>query len=331
MLRFGIVRVGAAALALALACAAVAAPKPVDVPLAPTAEDVAKLERQRDAHPNRPELRDAVALAYYRTARAALDRSDFPRYEDYLARAVKEWVESLRLDPKSSTPHVYMGIASAYQGRIEDALDDFNNARSLEPGVGVAYTNIAETMIYADRPRSQVETWLSRGERMGAAPAIVELDYCLLQWREGDIEAAQRSFYRALRFDSRVVQQWNEAPVSSPIRSFEDLTHYCCGSPACGPYLANACSSAKQEVTKHEVPAEVARRELLIEMAKRRALGTIYQQHRELDVRVKDPEKVPDETAPAETTGATPPSPAPAPLAKPSPPDAKPTQGASGN
>jgi tetratricopeptide (TPR) repeat protein len=293
----GIVRAGAAALALALAAPLVA--KPVEVPPAPTAQDVANLERARDKHPDRAELRDAMGLAYYRTARAALDRGDFAAYEDALARAVREWVESLRLEPRGATPHVYMGIASAYQGRIDDALDDFNNARSLEPGIGVNYTNIAETMIYAGRPRSQVETWLSRGERMGVDPAIVELDYSLLYWREGDLEAAQRSFYRALRFDPKVVQNWNEAPVSSPIRSFEDLAHYCCGSPACGPYLASACATAKQEVAKHEVPAEVARRELVIEMEKRRALGRIYREHKELDVRVKDAEPTPPEASPS--------------------------------
>ena len=296
-------RVGAGVLFLALAGAAGA--KPAEVPMAPTADQVAQYERARDKRPNRADLRDELGLAYYRFARGAFDRGDYPVYEDYLARAMKEWLASLRLDPENSAPHTYMGIVSAYQGRIDDALDSFYNARSLEPGAGVYYTNIAETMIYAGRPARDVETWLSRGERMGVSPAIVELNYCLLRWRDGNVEAAGRSFYRALKFDPSVVHVWNEAPVSKPINTFEDLTQYCCGSPACGPYLANACKTAERDVVIRAVPAETARRELVIEMEKRRELERIYKQRRDLEVRVKDPEPAPAGTQPAAGSAPT--------------------------
>ncbi len=288
--------------ALVLALGVAAAAKQVEVPMAPTAADVAQYERARDKRPNRADVRDDLGLAYYRVARGALDRGEFPVYEDYLARAMREWLASLRLDPENSAPHTYMGIVSAYQGRIEDALDSFYNARSLEPGAGVYYTNIAETLIYAGRPAREVQTWISRGERMGVSPAIVELNYCLLRWRDGDVEAAGRNFYRALKFDPRVVHVWNEAPVSSPIQTFEDLTRYCCGSPACGPYLANACRTAERDVVQHAVPAETARRELVIEMERRRELDRIYKQRRDLEVRVKDAEAAPAEAQPAAET-----------------------------
>ena len=285
--------------AIALALGVSAAAKQVEVPMAPTPAEVAQYERARDKRPNRADVRDDLGLAYYRFARGALDRGEFPVYEDYLARAMKEWLASLRLEPENSAPHTYMGIVSAYQGRIEDALDSFYNARSLEPGAGVYYTNIAETLIYAGRPAREVQTWISRGERMGVSPAIVELNYCLLRWRDGDVEAAGRNFYRALKFDPSVVHVWNEAPVSNPIQTFEDLTQYCCGSPACGPYLANACKTAERDVVIRAVPAETARRELVIEMEKRRELDRIYKQRRDLEVRVKDAEAAPAETQPA--------------------------------
>jgi hypothetical protein len=55
-------------------------------------------------------------------------------------------------------------------------------------------------------------------------------------------------------------------------------------------------------VTQRQVPAETARRELLIEMERRRALGRIYKERRDLDIRVQKPE---DGTPPAPP--ATPP------------------------
>jgi tetratricopeptide (TPR) repeat protein len=283
------------ACAMCVAVGAHAAPKP-EAPTTPTPSEIASLERARDKKPDRADRRDALALAYYRFARAAFDRGELPIYEDYLSRAMKEWVEALRLDPENSEPHVYMGIVSAYQGRIDDALDSFYNARSLAPGAPNAYTNIAETMIYAGKDAREVETWLSRGERMGANPAIVELNYCLLRWRDGDAASAARRFKTAMSLDPSVVSVWNEAPVSKPIRTFSDLTDYCCGSPACGPYLERACKKSELEVARRQVPEETALRELRIEMERRRELERIYRERKDLDIRVQKPD---DQKAPA--------------------------------
>jgi hypothetical protein len=280
------ISVGLAVVAAAHALAAPTAPAVAT----PTLEEIATLERARDKRPQEAERRDALALAYYRFARGALDRKEFATYESYLARAMREWIESLRIDPRSPSPHIFMGMVSAYQGRIEDTLDSMYNARQLEPRSPVAYTNIAETLIYAGKPAREVETWLSRGERMGVNPALVELNYCLLRWRDGDLEGAARRFYRARKLDPEVVSVWNEAPVTGPLRTFEDLTHYCCGSSACGPYLADACGVAKEEVARRELPEETALRELRIEMERRRELERIYQQRRDLEVRVKKPD-----------------------------------------
>ena len=271
-----------------IAIAAQAAPEP-PVATTPTAAEIAKLEHARDQRPRDVERRIALGGAYYRFARAGFDRSELPVYEDYLGRAVQEWLEALRIDPENPEPHVFMGIASAYQGRIDDALDSFQNARVLEPRNPNAYTNIAETLIYAGHGAREVETWLSRGERMGANPAIVELNFCLLRWRDGDLASAARRFQTAAKLDPDVVRVWNEAPVSKPIRSFSDLADYCCGSPACGPYLERACQKSELEVTRRVLPEETALRELRIEMQRRRELERIYKQRRDLDIRVQKP------------------------------------------
>jgi tetratricopeptide (TPR) repeat protein len=270
--------------------AAAAAPKPA-ADSAVTTEDIARLERARDKRPERYEARDELALAHYRYARGALDRREFTVYEKHLALAMEEWLASLRIEPRNPGPHIFMGIVSAYQGRIDDALDSMQNARSLEPRSPVAYTNIAETLIYAGRDAREVEGWLERGQRLGASPALIELNYCLLRWRDGNAESAARNFYRAAKFDPEVVRVWNEAPVSSPIKTFEDLTNYCCGSPACGPYLAKACATASVDVVERELPEETVLRELRIEIERRREIERIYRERRELEIRVKKAEE----------------------------------------
>jgi tetratricopeptide (TPR) repeat protein len=296
-----------AALLVALAlCTTPEARAADEVPLTPTLEDVARFERQRDKRPNRAEHRDALGLAYYRYARAALERKEFATYEDYLQRAMREWLASLKLDPENPSPHIFMGMVSAYQGRIEETLDSMYNARQLEPGAGIHYTNIAETLIYAGRPQREIETWLERAERMAAPPAVVELNFCLLRWREGDAASAARRFATAKRLDPSVVRVWNEAPVTRPIQTFGDLADYCCGTPACGPYLKEACATSQLEVVKRELPAEVARRELVIEMERRRELERIYRQRRDLEIRVQDPNAAAS-TAESGAAQATPP------------------------
>lgn len=282
-----------------IAVATRAAPAPPAV-TTPTAAEIATLERARDKRPRDASRRDELGFAYYRFARAALDRKEFPAYESHLGKAMAEWLESLRLEPENPAPHTFMGMAAAYQGRIDDAVDSFYNARQLEPRAGTAYTNIAETLIYAGRSAREVEVWLERGERMGVSAGVVELNYCLLRWRDGEAESAARHFYRALKFDPELVRVWNEAPVSTPIKTFDDLTQYCCGSPACGPYLERACTRSERTVARRELPEETTLRELRIEMERRRELDRIYKKRQDLEIKVKKP----DDAAPAPPTEA---------------------------
>ena len=261
--------------------------------LAVTDPQLAKLEQERDRRPNDPERREALGQAYYRHARLALDQKDFAEYETYLGKAMDEVLESARLDPRSASPHVFMGIVAAYQGDIDRAFRSLANARRLAPRSWTSYTNIAETLIYKGSPRRDVEKWIDRAEPLGASAGVVELNLCLVSWRDGNLEAADRHFRRVRRLDPKVLESWNEAPVPKPIETLADLMSYCCGSPACGPYLAEACKQSQLEVTQREVPAEVVRRELVIEMERRRKLNEIYQQHKELEIEVEKPEAVP--------------------------------------
>jgi tetratricopeptide (TPR) repeat protein len=291
-------------LAVLASSAALAAPRREPITI-PTEQEIAELERARDKRPNRSERRDALALAYYRFGRAAFDRGDFTQYEKYLGLAMDEWIESLRLDPEDPEPHTLMSMVAMYQGRIDDALESAHNARVLAPTVGQSYANVAAVLVKAGASVRQVENWLLRAERWGVNPGVVEWHYCFLRWREGEEEAAARHFYRAMRFDPEIARVWNAAPVAERISSFEDLRRYCCGSPACGPYYESICSAEGRTVARRELPEETALRELRIEMERRRALGRIYQQRRDLDIEVKSPETA-TEPEPSAHEGGTP-------------------------
>jgi tetratricopeptide (TPR) repeat protein len=261
--------------------------------LAAADPELARLEKERDKRPNDPERRQALGEAYYREARRALDEKDFPAYESYLAKAMDEVLESARLDPESASPHVFMGIVAAYQGDIGRTFRSLANARRLAPRAWTSYTNLAETLVYKGSPRRDVERWLERADKLGGDPAVSELNLCLVSWRDGDLEAADRHFKRVKRLNPQVLKSWNEAPVPKPIETLADLMSYCCGSPACGPYLSHACQESQLEVAKREIPEEVARRELLVEMERRRKLDEIYSKRRDLEIEVEAPEPVP--------------------------------------
>jgi len=272
---------------LALGCLALllvaAAPDP----------ELTRLEQERDRKPNDPERHEALGEAYYRYARRAFDAKDFATYETYLGKAQDEVLESARLDPESGAPHVFMGIVAAYQGDLDRAFQNLANARRLEPRAWTSYTNIAEVLIYRGSPRREVEKWIDRAEKLGASSAVVELNLCLVSWRDGSLDGAERHFQRVRRMDPTVLESWNEAPTPKPLETLPDLMSYCCGSPACGPYMASACQASQLEVAKREIPAEVARRELVLEMERRRKLNDIYSKRKELEIEVDAPEAVP--------------------------------------
>jgi Tfp pilus assembly protein PilF len=248
----------------------------------------AQLEHARDRQPHNAKIRNDLGAAYYRRARAALDAGRSQDYERDLELAMREWIESLRIDPTSSTPHTMMAIVAAYQGDLDRTLQSLANARRLAPDSWVSYTNIAQVMIYRGRSREALR-WMDRAQPLRPNPAVMDLNMALHAWRDGYLDSSRKYFQRAYRLDPEVVNTWDEAPVADPIESFEDFTRYCCWNPACGPYMADACQEQQLEVRRRELDAETVRKELIIEMERRRELEKIYQQRKELKIEVERP------------------------------------------
>lgn len=244
------------------------------------------LERERDQHSRSADVRIALGEVYYRIARDALDREhDEARYLDYLERSVGEFVTAVEIDPRDDRPHFFLAMMDIYRGDVREALRGFALVKRLRPS-GVAYTNIAETYVYLGKLDTAQE-WNDLGVRKGAPYGAVLFNDMLIAWRGGDLAQARRTFGRLRDGHPDMLSTINAAPLPETPRRFEDFAGYCCDSPACGPYLEDACRELSLEVQQRELSEEAVRRELVIEMEKQRRLRRVYEQNKELEIEVE--------------------------------------------
>lgn len=245
------------------------------------------LEQERDRSPRNTSVRNGLGEAYYKRARKALDERRLADYEADLARALDEWVESVRIDPESPAPHNWMGIVAAYQGDLDSALLNFNNARKLEPLHPVYSMNIAQVYTYKGE-LGKARRWIEAARRKRALPIDLELLSMQAAWRANDMVEALDLFEGAYALDPDEVTRWagDAAEIPEPIESFDDYARYCCGSPGCGPFMEDACHAQELEVKRRQVSEETVRRELLLEMERRRKLDAIYRERRDLEITI---------------------------------------------
>ena len=254
----------------------------------------ADLERAREQRPDSVETRIALGQVYYQIARDALDRQhDEGRYLTFLELSVSEFVKAIELDPRNDEPHFYLAMMDAYRGDLHRALRGMNNARRLNPG-GVAYTNIAELFVYMGQ-LEKARTWNNLGLRRGAPYDIGVFNDMLIAWKQGDLDEARRCFADLRSANSEALRTINVARLPEAPRRFEDFARYCCGSPACGPYMRDACHALELDVRDRELSKEALLKELRIEMERQRRLREVYEQRKELDIDVEGP---PAEDAP---------------------------------
>ena len=247
-----------------------------------------QLEVLRERYPGDFDVRLELGVVYYKLARKALDEDRQEEYAHYMGKALDEVVEAARLDPESPSPHTWMGIIAAYQDNLEGALRDFKNARRLSPRNPVNYLNLAQIYVYMGE-LSRARCYLSKAHRMGARGAFVDVVEALAAWRQGDLVEARDLFDQAYALDPEEVNRWDEAPVDEPIESFEDFTAYCCSNHTCGPHMANACGRMRLAVKERELQDETLRREIVMEMERRRKLKEIYEGRKDLEIEIESP------------------------------------------
>lgn len=249
------------------------------------------LAPQVELHPTDTELRKALAEGYYLTARQALEARQFEAYERNLGLALDEWIEAVRLDPEDPAPHTMMAIVALHQGQLDSSITSLKNAQRLAPMNPLADSNLAEAYVYQG-DFGKARKYLSRARKSRMVTSHVEIIESLAAWKTGDMTEARDIFESAHAVDPGFVETWNDAPVNRPIQSFDDFAAFCCGDIACGPYMENACHNLRLDVKERNVSAETVRKELVLEMQKRRELEKIYKGRRDLDIEVEAPEDV---------------------------------------
>jgi tetratricopeptide (TPR) repeat protein len=251
------------------------------------------LEAERQRQPRSVDTRVALGEAYYRIARDALDRErDEARYLTYLEYSVAEFVTAVELDPRDERPHFFLAVMDTYRGDVWQALRGFNNARRLDPS-GIAYTNIAEIYVYVGHLH-KARQWNDVGMRKGAHYGAVVFNDMLIDWKDGDLRSARAHFNHLHNRYPEMIRTINVARLPREPQSFDDFAGYCCQSPACGPYMRDACRDLALEVREREISKETVLKELRIEMETRRRLRKVYEQRKELEIEVEVPSPSPE-------------------------------------
>ncbi len=247
-----------------------------------------ELESQRARQPGSAGVRLALGTVYYRIARDALERrGDEARYLAYFEQAVDELVTAAEIDPRHPDPHLYLAAVDLYRGDLDSSLRGLQNTRRLR-GSGIDYTNLGELYVYrAELAEARRMTLL--GLRRGAGAGPVTFNQMLIHWREGDLRGAERDFKVLWKNYPEMLSRINMAPVLREPDSFDEFASNCCGSPACGPYLEEACGKLGLAVQQRELSEQSALKELQIEMEKARRLREIYSGRKDVQVEVEEP------------------------------------------
>jgi tetratricopeptide (TPR) repeat protein len=252
-----------------------------------------ELEKQRARSPGSPQVRLALGTVYYRIARDALDRGgDEARYLAYLEQSVDEFVTAAEMVPREPDPHIYLAAIDVYRGDLDAALRGFENARRLSPS-GIAYTNLGEIHVYRGDLEAARRATLT-GLRRGAGAGPVTFNQMLIHWRAGELQAAERDFQTLWRDYPQMLSTINMARVPREPDNFEDFAGLCCGSPACGPYLKDACQRLGLAVQERELSGASALKELQIEMEKERRLRKVYEGRKDIEIDVEEVEEPAD-------------------------------------
>ncbi len=253
----------------------------------------AALEQRVQRQPNSFDARLTLGEVYYLLARDALDRTkDEKLYLHYLERSVDLLTSAAALVPSNDQPHLYLAAIDAYRGDLLGMIRGLQNCTRLAP-YGISYANLAEGFVYKGDLEA-ARRWNSFARRRGVPPGSVAFNEMLMYWREGNLDRARKRFALLKSQYPSYLSTINMARVPVAPRRFEHFAEYCCGSPACGPYMADACAGLGFEVADRDVSQEAILEELRIEIEAKRRLRKIYEQRKDLHVTVGEE----DEEAP---------------------------------
>ncbi len=251
----------------------------------------AKLETVREQRPTDMEAWNELTDLYYEQWRLAEDEGRNAEAVRYLGLLQGEILDMVETVPEDATPHTWMGIVAAYQNDLDSALENFTNARSLEPRGGIHYSNLAHVWVYKGK-LSRATPLLKKARRFGTSPSELDRIEVLAAWRRGDFMEARDVFAMALDVPG-FAETWDGVPLPAPMETFEDFAEACCANRACGPNMGRSCERLDITVNKRTLEAEAMREEMRLEIERRRRLREIYEERTDLEIVVEEQEEAP--------------------------------------
>jgi tetratricopeptide (TPR) repeat protein len=146
-------------------------------------EDLAAYTKLLRDHPTDPLRHDAVAALYFE--------------DGQVDRAIAEYTESLRLDPRSAQTQYNLGIALSVRGRRTEAIAAFEAALAIDSNYAQAHNNLGALLQLVGRQESALEHYR---RAIALRPDNVEahLNLGLLLSAQGHLAEAVRALDAAL-------------------------------------------------------------------------------------------------------------------------------------
>lgn len=109
--------------------------------------------------------------------------------------AAAAFEEVLRAEPDDAAALYYRGLSRAREGRLAEAISDFERAEPALPDVPVA-ADLGVALYLAGR-RDEARTWLEKAANQRAGAAGANLLLGILAFEDGDLETAKRALAQA--------------------------------------------------------------------------------------------------------------------------------------
>jgi len=290
-------------------------------------EAIAEYDKLVAQYPDMARYKLRIAEIHFDAAQKALSESDSEEFDRRILLATEPAIKAVELDPDSESGHNMLGVIATYQGDINRAIRSFENAHALSPRNPGLDIQLAEAYIYkGDLARAYRHIRLARNARVGTP--YTDFLEMVAAWRRGDMVEARDAF-DGVMLTPGILKAWIEYVDPEEVKVFEDFAEACCKFIACGVYMNRSCDELGFDPVERVLTRDTRERELALELERRQRLKAVYEERKELEVKVEDPAEVSRELEiKTEDEPAKPGSPTPAPEESMSRPKPKPAPAA---
>ncbi len=118
---------------------------PQDHPPAEVLEELGKLQKRAEEHPEDKQVRIVLGNSYY----------DMGRFD----AAVSWYQQALKLDPENLNVRTDLGTAQLYQGKVSEAIETYQHCLKLDPHHPQTLQNLGIAYFSTGNFASAIDTW----------------------------------------------------------------------------------------------------------------------------------------------------------------------------